>query len=214
MKVISTNTGLKRTIVFRGKEVITGIFKAPVIGPIYLGKDDVEGDDVIDRKYHGGVDKACYLFSADHYAQWKIEYPDLDWKWGMFGENLTIEGLDEAKIHIGDVFKIGSAKVQVTQPRQPCFKLGIRLNDGKAVKRFVEKEQCGIYIRVLEEGYVKQGDTVSCVEKKDENFTVKEIFHFINYAKNNQEAIQKALLMTELAEACSRDLIKYSGLKG
>jgi MOSC domain-containing protein YiiM len=152
MHVVSTNVGDAVTITFNGKEVHTGIFKHPVSGPIRLGKEDVEGDSVIDRRHHGGLDKACYLYSADHYPFWRGLYPHLDWQWGMFGENLTVAGLDESELRIGDTFRIGTAIVQVSQPRQPCFKHGVRFGDPDAVKKFIEAEKPGVYVRVLEEG--------------------------------------------------------------
>ena len=111
MKIISTNIGEPRVIKWRGKEVETGIFKFPVIQPIFLGTDDVENDHVIDRRYHGGTNKACYLYSSDHYGYWQKLYPELEMPWGIFGENLTVEGLNEAQINIGDIFKIGEAVV-------------------------------------------------------------------------------------------------------
>src|SRR5665811_846906 len=126
MKIISTNIGEARTINWKNREVKTGIFKFPVNEPIFLGKENVENDNVIDRRYHGGIDKACYLYSAEHYNYWQKKYPKLEMPWGMFGENLTVEGLHEATINIGDIFKIGETVVQATQPRQPCFKLEFR----------------------------------------------------------------------------------------
>ena len=150
MKIISTNIGESRIIQWQGKEVETGIFKYPVNQPIFLGTDDVENDYVIDRRYHGGVDKACYLYSSDHYGYWQNLYPELEMPWGIFGENLTVEGLSEAQINIGDIFKIGDAVVQATQPRQPCFKLEFRFNSGEIVRQFVESGFSGVYVRVLE----------------------------------------------------------------
>jgi len=116
MKVIATNIGESTTVDWRGRKIQTGIFKYPIDEPIFLKKEDVVRDTVIDRKHHGGEFKACYLFSSDYYNDWKNNYPDLDWDWGMFGENLTIEGLDENKLFIGDIYQIGDAIVQITEP--------------------------------------------------------------------------------------------------
>ena len=126
MKIISTNIGSPVIFSWKGREVATGLFKYPVPSPIMLEKEDVTNDHVIDRRYHGGTDKACYFYSADNYDYWKSLYPKMEMQFGMFGENLTVEGLSEENINIGDVFKIGNAVVQVTQPRQPCFKLNFR----------------------------------------------------------------------------------------
>ena len=122
MKIISTNIGKPQTIEWRGNQIQTGIYKNSVNHPISLESEDVLNDHVMDRRYHGGTDKACYLYSADHYKMWSELYPDVEMPWGMFGENLTVKGLNEAEINIGDTFQIGNAVVQATQPRQPCFK--------------------------------------------------------------------------------------------
>jgi len=133
MKIISTNISNPKMVIWKNREVVTGIYKEPVDHAITLEKTDVKGDHVIDRRYHGGEDKACYLYSADHYPFWKERYPSLNWQYGMFGENLTVKGLEEEKINIGDTYKVGTAIVQVAQPRQPCFKLGIKFEDQSAI---------------------------------------------------------------------------------
>lgn len=213
MEVISVNIGQKKTIIYNGESIETGIYKYPVDEAIDIGFTDVAGDDVIDRRYHGGLDKACYLYSADHYRYWKLIYPDLDWQWGMFGENLTVNNLHENKIHIGDIFEIGSTTVQVTQPRQPCFKLGIRLNNPKAVKQFVQKELPGVYFRVLKNGEISKGDQMILVDQKVHNFTITEVFHLIYNAQDNIDKVKQAIGMPELADSCRADLMKYSKLK-
>lgn len=182
MRIIATNLAKPTTINWRGKEVITGIFKYPTDQPIFLEKKDVRDDAVIDRKHHGGIDKACYLFSADTYEYWKKLYPDLDWNWGMFGENITIEGFDETKINIGDILKIGSTIVQVSKPRQPCFKLGIRFNNQKVLKDFISYARSGTYVRILTEGAISKNDEVVIIEKSNLNLTVQDAFKLI-YSK-------------------------------
>lgn len=212
MKVISTNLGKKKTINYNGKNVETGIYKFPVQQSLKLDFTDVVDDEVIDRRYHGGEDKACYLYSADHYKFWKEFYPDLNWEWGMFGENLSIEGFDESKIFIGDIYKLGTATVQVTQPRQPCFKLGIRLEDSEAVKQFIIQEKPGAYIRILEIGEVNVGDTFELIEHKQTSFSLQQIFTFIFNANENISLIKKAIEIPELATSCRNDLIRYAKL--
>ena len=208
MHVVSTNVGKKTAISVRGKEVFTGIFKYQVHRPLVLGRDDVEGDAVIDRRYHGGVDKACYLYSADHYSFWKKVYPNVEWSWGMFGENLTVVGLDESELHVGEIFSIGTAKVQVTQPRQPCFKLGIRFGDPTAVREFVRAERPGAYVRVLHEGTVQTGDELQLDLENKQNFSLATVFHLLYNGQDNQEDVRRAIEMPELAEACRSDLKK------
>jgi len=211
MKIISTNIGEPQIISWRGKEVSTGIYKYPVNKSIYLGKEDVDGDHVMDRRYHGGTDKACYLYSKDHYEYWKKLYPELDWQWGMFGENLTIEGLNEAKIKIGDTFKLGSAIVQASQPRQPCFKLGIRFGTQKVINQFIDFGNAGVYVRVLKSGDVKSGDSLERIESNSESFSIREIFQMIYAKEIDIEIIRKAISDPALAESCHNDLKKIWG---
>jgi MOSC domain-containing protein YiiM len=210
MKIISTNIGEPKTIEWNGKMVQTGIYKYPVEKPIFLGLEDVENDHVIDRRYHGGVDKACYLYSADHYSYWKKFYPDLKMPWGMFGENLTVEGLQEAEINIGDIFKIGEAVVQATQPRQPCYKLGIRFGDQKMVKQFVDSGFAGVYVRVLEKGFVRAGDEMVLVEKKV-SLSVMNVFELLYSPTFRKEAVGQAVNDVFIAESCRNDLLKRWG---
>jgi MOSC domain-containing protein YiiM len=212
MKVISTNIGEQQIINWRDKKVKTGIFKYQVTNPIELGKEDVEGDHVIDRKYHGGSDKACYLFSEIHYKYWKNIYPELNWRYGMFGENLTISNLDEAATNIGDIFKLGSALVRVTQPRQPCFKLGVRLGTQKVIKQFVDYGYPGVYVRVLEPGKVQTNDQMKLVEKSKNSISVKEIFKLLYSKEVELKLVEKAIANKALAESCRNDLKKIWNL--
>lgn len=207
MIIISTNIGEPKTIVWRGKKEQTGIYKYPVEHPIFLGNEDVENDHVMDRKYHGGVDKACYLYSADHYSYWKKFYPELEMPWGMFGENLTIEGLQENEINVGDIFEIGEAVVQATQPRQPCYKLGIRFNDPKVVKQFANSGFPGVYVRVLKNGAVKTGDKMIQAEKTN-SVSIQKVFELLYTTTFQEEAIKQALNNQFLAESCRKDLLK------
>lgn len=209
MKIISTNTGEARVLQHRGKDVKTGIFKFPLEEGIELGKEDVKGDHVIDRRYHGGTDKACYLYSADHYKYWQKLYPKLDMPWGMFGENLTVEGLHEAEINIGDIFQIGEAVVQATQPRQPCFKLEFRFNDKMIVKKFVDSGFSGVYMRVLGNGKVKPGDTMQLIEKKD-TVSIQQVYRWI-YAGAFDPDVKRAINDPFIAAACKKDLLKRWG---
>jgi MOSC domain-containing protein YiiM len=209
MKVISTNIGTPKTIGYKGKKVTTGIFKYPVKEPIYLGKEDVNKDHVIDRKYHGGVDKACYLYATNHYDYWQKLYPELELPWGMFGENLTIEGLHEADVNIGDIFKVGPATIQATQPRQPCFKLEFRFNDNQIVRKFVESGFSGVYVRVLENGVVKIDDPFVLIEKR-ETLSVKKVYELL-YSSTFDPAVKKAFEIPEMAESCKKDLLKRWG---
>lgn len=208
MKVIAVNIGEKRTVSWRGKSVQTGIYKYPVDRPIILGESDVEGDIVYDRRYHGGKDKACYLYSNDHYAYWKEKYPKLDWSTGMFGENITIEGLNEANLQIGDILYIGECRVQVSQPREPCFKLGIRFESQKILKEFIAAPYPGVYVKVIESGAVKTGDHVQLSERLHDSIGLLEIWDLL-YAKNpDVDLLEFAAHFQHLGDGARQALLK------
>lgn len=208
MKVVSVNIGERQGVKYRGKTVQTGIFKKPVTHPIILGKCDVEGDAVIDRRYHGGEFKACYLYSSDHYAFWKNKYPNLEWEYGMFGENITIEGLDEKAIQIGDIFYLGDCRVRVTQPRQPCFKLGLRFESQTIVKAFIQAPFPGVYVSVIEEGTVQIGDNFSLSERLHDTISLLDIYELIYTQTPNEEALEFALDFQFLPENVKETLRK------
>lgn len=193
MKVISTNLAHPQTVLWRGKEVTTGIFKYPEQNGIVLQKENVATDAVIDRKHHGGEFKACYLFASDQYGYWKDKYPDLDWNWGMFGENLTVQGLDEQQLFIGDTYKIGSAVVQITEPRQPCFKLGIRFGNQKILKEFIDHGYSGTYVRIKEEGQVQPGDRLRLIKKTESTLTTYQYNNLINTKDKNKSWVEQAI---------------------
>ncbi|WP_303918961.1 MOSC domain-containing protein [Draconibacterium sediminis] len=209
MKIISTNIAEARIINWKGKEVPTGLFKFGVDKGIFLGKEDVKHDNVMDRRYHGGIDKACYLYSADHYQYWQNLYSDLEMPWGMFGENLTVEGLYEKETNIGDTFKIGEAVVQVTQPRQPCFKLQFRFSDNNIVRQFVDSGFSGVYVRILEKGHVNPGDSMKLIDKK-QSLSIHEVYTLL-YADEFNEKVKEAINDPLIAESCKSDLIKRWG---
>ena len=210
MEIISTNIGEPVTVEWRGEKVQTGIFKFGVDTPICLGPEDVLNDHVLNRKYHGGVDKACYLYSADHYPYWEKKYSENDWQWGMFGENLTVRGLNESEIRIGDIYRVGGAVIQVSQPRQPCFKLGIRFENQSIVQDFWESSFPGVYVRVIESGNITTGDVMVLIKRNEESLTVGQVFSIFTRNRNDQELIRKAIQEPYLAESCRRDIQKIS----
>ena len=209
MKIISTNIAEARIIEWKGKEVSTGLYKFGVEQGIFLGKEDVEHDNVMDHRYHGGVDKACYLYSADHYQYWQNLYPELEMPYGMFGENLTVKGLHEKEINIGDTYKIGEAVVQVTQPRQPCFKLQFRFNNNNIVRQFVDSGFSGVYVRILKNGHVNPGDSMQLSDKK-QSLSIHQIYTLL-YADEFDEKVKEAVNDPLIAESCKRDLMKRWG---
>jgi len=210
MEIISTNIGEPVTVEWRGDKVQTGIFKFGVETPVFLGREDVLNDHVLNRKYHGGVDKACYLYSADHYPFWKKKYSENVWQWGMFGENLTVRGLNESEIRIGDIYQVGGAVIQVSQPRQPCFKLGIRFENQAIVEDFWESSFPGVYVRVIESGNITTGDVMVLIKRNEESLSVSQVFSIFSRNRTDQELILKALQEPHLADSCRRDIQKIS----
>lgn len=209
MKVISTNIGKPTTFEWNGREEQTGIFKYPVDEPLFLTKADVQKDTVIDRKHHAGVNKACYLFAADQYSFWKHKYPKLEWNWGMFGENLTVLGMDESLIRIGDIYKIGTALVQVSQPREPCYKLGVRFNDQNILRQYVDHAFPGTYVRILEEGEVRKEDEIILIEQSENTLTVKQSFELILARKKDPILLRLAIENLALPEYKRERLKKF-----
>ena len=206
MKIIATNIAEIKEIIYNGKKVKTGIYKYPVNTGIYLTKDEVKGDNVVDRRFHGGADKACYLYGKEAYPFWKQHYPDLEWQNGMFGENLTVLGLDERMIKIGNQYQIGEAIVEVSQPRQPCYKLGIRFGSQTIIKKFINTIYSGVYVRVLKNGWVKPEDTMELIVEKPENPSIAEVFHCLFQSELKNTLLDKVLNCEELSENTKKDI--------
>ena len=164
MKLLSVNVSQPKEVLHNGKRIKTGIFKEPVSGRTMMRRLNLDGDGQGDPTVHGGVHKAVYVYTVEHYHYWKQELGRDDLTYGKFGENLTVEGMLEGTVHIGDVFQIGEALVEVSQPRVPCFKLGIKMMDPQIVKPFLQSERVGFYVRVLEEGEVGAGDAIERTE--------------------------------------------------
>jgi MOSC domain-containing protein YiiM/ferredoxin-NADP reductase len=200
MKIVSLNVGLPRTVQWKGKAVSTGIFKTPVSGRIRLRSLDFDGDRQADLSVHGGPDKAAYVYASEHYAYWKRELPDTALPWGVFGENLTTEGLNEDTLQVGDRFRIGSAEVMVTQPRLPCFKLGLRFGRDDMVKRFLASGRLGFYFRVIAEGEIAAGDEVLLVERAKDSLAVPEVTRLYARDKNDLEGLQRMVRVAALPE--------------
>jgi MOSC domain-containing protein YiiM len=200
MKIISLNVGLPRLVRDRDREeVLTGIFKSPVPGPVMLRRLNLDGDRQADLEVHGGRDKAVYAYASEHYDFWRKEFPKMELPWGMFGENFTTEGLREDSTNIGDQFRIGEALVAVTQPRMPCFKLAIRFGRDDIVKRFLASGRSGIYFAVLEQGLVDTGDKIERVHEDENRITVADINRIIVHASDNVALLRRAASLEKLA---------------
>jgi len=200
MKIVSINAGLPREVEWRGKIVRTSIFKEPMAGPVRVERLNVEGDRQSDLTVHGGVDKAVYAYPAEHYAFWRQELPGVDLPWGAFGENFTTEGLIEESVHIGDQLRVGSAEFVVTQPRMPCFKLGIRFGRPEMVKDFLRSGRTGFYLAVAREGEVTAGDTITLTDRSDVAITVADIVRLYTADSLNKDLLRQASELPALPE--------------
>ena len=193
MKLISLNVGHPQEIEWNGKTVRTSIFKYPVSDRRQVYQLHVEGDEQADLRVHGGVNKAVYAYDVSHYEHWKNVLSRHDWSWGLFGENLTTEGLLDEEAKIGDVYQVGTAKLQVVQPRFPCTKLNVRFNDPGMMELFMQQKRNGIYFRVVEEGTARAGDEIKRVENSPYAVTVQD---YVNcyYEKGRPASTRDAIL--------------------
>ena len=204
MKLLSVNVSLPREVTYEGKTTTTGIFKEPVSGRVMLWTLNLEGDGQGDLKAHGGTYKAAYAYSIENYDCWKRELGRGDFTFGQFGENFTVEGMLDDAIYIGDVFRVGTALVEVTQPRVPCFKLGIKMGSPQFPKMFLASGRIGFYLRVLEEGEVGAGDIFEHVTGEPERMTVREVCQLLYFDPKNLDRAKKALRIRALSPGWRR----------
>jgi MOSC domain-containing protein YiiM len=201
MKLISVNIGVPREIIHRGQMLSTGIFKTSVAGSLFLRRLNLDGDRQADLRVHGGADKAVYLYPFEHYDFWAAETGRNDFVHGQFGENFTTTGLLEDEVRIGDVLQIGAARVQVSQPRSPCYKLGIRMGDEEFPARFAAANRTGFYLRVLEEGWVQAGDAIRHLERAAGSLSVREVFFLRHANRGTREEYARAARLPGLSES-------------
>jgi MOSC domain-containing protein YiiM len=200
MRLLSINVGLPRDVDWRGKTVRTSIFKSPVLGRVRVTRLNVEGDQQSDLTVHGGTEKAVYAYPSEHYAFWREELPGIDLPWGAFGENFTTEGLLEGSVRIGDRLRVGSAEFVVTQPRMPCFKLGIRFGRPDMVKRFQRSGRSGFYLAVLQEGEVTAGESFELIAREEPSVTVAEVVNLYTADAANQDLLRRVSEVPALPE--------------
>ncbi len=193
MKLLSVNVSLPKEVPYKGKTVRTGIFKEAAQGRVKLGGLNLEGDGQADLVGHGGIYKAVHVYSIENYDYWKRELGRDDFSYGQFGENFTVEGMPDDKVNVGDVFRVGTALVEVTQPRVPCFKLAMKMEMPNFLKVLMPSGRMGFYLRVLEEGEVGAGDVLERVKVGPEQMSVREMFHLLYFAKQKPEGARKAL---------------------
>lgn len=208
MKVLSLNVGLPQRVPFHDREVTTSIFKSPVPGPLMLRRLNLDGDFQSDLEVHGGKNKALYAYPSEHYDYWREQLPDYEFSLGNFGENLTTEGLREQDACIGDVYRIGGATVRVTQPRMPCYKLGIRFGRDDMVKRFLASGRSGIYFYVVEEGLVNVGDTIEKINAVPNGISIWDVNQAYAHTGENIELARRIVEAQILPRGLHDDFVE------
>jgi MOSC domain-containing protein YiiM len=211
MELISLNVSLPRDVIWKGRTVTTGIFKEPVAGSVRLRGLNLDGDRQADLSVHGGREKAVYAYPSEHYAYWRSELGRPELTWGMFGENFTTDGLLEKETNIGDKFRIGSALVMVTQPRMPCYKLGIKFGRDDMLKRFLTSLRSGFYFSVLEEGEVAAGDEIKLVARGPNNVTIEDITKLYSTERDNDVLKRRAIEVEALPSSWRNYFLKQLG---
>lgn len=208
MKLISINVSPIKKLSYRGKSVPTGIFKQPVAGRVKVGRLSVEGDRQADLHNHGGGDQAVYVYPVEHYAYWREVLGRSDLSFGQFGENLTVEGMLEERVHVGEIFRIGSAVVQITQARTPCYKLGVKMGSAAFPKQFLSSRRLGFYLRVLEEGEIGAGDAVIPLRSERNPLSVADLIEVMYFDQDNVELLNKALRVEGLSAGWRAKLVE------
>ena len=213
MKIVSVNVGLPRPVEWRGRRIMTGIFKEPVAGRVAVRRLNLAGDRQADLSVHGGVHKAVYAYPSEHYPFWRNELELTDLPWGAFGENLTTEGWWEDEVHVGDRFRIGTAELVVTQPRTPCFKLALRFDRDDIVERFLESERPGIYFGIVREGEIGAGDAMERVHEDENRVTVTDVVRLSLERKgtSDRELLRRAVRVEALAKGWREHFRKRLG---
>lgn len=200
MKVVSLNVGTPQQKQWQGKTVRTSIFKSPVTGKRTVSFVNIEGDEQSDLRVHGGANKAVYAYDLSHYAHWKTVLQREQWEYGLFGENLTTEGLPDDEARIGDIYQIGTATFQIVQPRFPCTKLNIRFSLPDMMEKFREQKRNGIYFRVLEEGVIAAGDKIALVQPSAGSVTVQDYVNSYYSKGKDRDLLQRILSIPLLPE--------------
>ena len=200
MTVISVNVGLPREVMWKGKTVTTGIFKEPVPGRVALDSLNFAGDRQADLRVHGGPDKAVYVYPVEHYDYWRGELTGVELPFGAFGENLSVEGLLENEINIGDRFRIGTAELVVRQPRLPCYKLAVRFQRDDIIKRFLDSRRTGFYFAVTREGNVSSGDQIEILSRDPNGVTIPDIVRLYLDGDQDPDGLARAASVDALPD--------------
>lgn len=208
MRVVSVNVGLPRTVRWKARDVTTGIFKEPVEGRVRIRRLNLDGDRQADLTVHGGATKAVYAYPLEHYAPWQQELEE-ELPFGAFGENLTVEGLPlEEEIAVGDRLRVGSAELVVTQPRIPCYKLGVRFGRDEMVKRFFDRGRTGYYLAVEVEGDVAAGDPVEIIARHPARIPAAEVTRLFAGDRDDLTAIERLVALDAIPDDWRRYFAK------
>lgn len=192
MKLVAISVGGPQEVEWRGRRIRTSIFKTPISGRVHVARGNVEGDQQSDLSVHGGPDKAVYAYPLEHYAFWRLELPEAELTWGAFGENFTTEGLLEDEVWIGDRYRVGTAELVVTQPRMPCYKLGVRFGRPDMAKRFLRSGRSGFYLGVEREGEVGPRDAIERLARDERRLTVADVVALYATDATNQPLLERA----------------------
>nr|WP_255603525.1 MOSC domain-containing protein [Oscillochloris sp. ZM17-4] len=198
MRVISVNVGRPQTLEWQGRTVSTAIFKAPVAGAVVVRGQNLAGDEQADLTVHGGRHKAVYLYPSEHYAYWRAELPGVELGWGAFGENLTVEGLDES-IAVGDLLEVGTALLRVTEARMPCYKLGLRFGRPDMTKRFLQSRRTGFYAAIEREGELRAGDEIRHLLRGASDVTIADMVQIYGFPPRDPALAARVLALPDLS---------------
>jgi MOSC domain-containing protein YiiM len=201
MKLISLNVGLPRIVESNGEPVTTGIFKEPQQGPVMLRTLNLDGDRQADLRVHGGISKAVYGYPVEHYEFWKRELPDMELPFGMFGENFTTEGMLEDALNVGDRFRVGEAELMVTEPRLPCYKLGIKFGRTDIIRKFLQSRRTGFYFAVVKEGEVEAGNEIELLSRDSNGITIADITRLYAFEKDDLEMLRRVVKLEALSDS-------------
>jgi MOSC domain-containing protein YiiM len=205
LKLLSINSSTPKAATYNGKRVMTSIFKQPVDGSIFVGRLNLQGDQQADLESHGGVCKAIYAYPIEHYRHWERELGRSALSFGQFGENFTVEGILESEIYVGDILELGRVVLEVTQPRVPCFKLGIRMGGLEDFpNRFLKSGLVGFYLRVLKEGEVKAGMSIKRIGTGSSSMSIRDLHWAMHFDKHNLESAKTAVSIDALSPGWRR----------
>jgi MOSC domain-containing protein YiiM len=199
MRIQALNVSLPKVVVYKGEEVLTGIYKVSTAEPLMVRRLNIDGDEQADLTVHGGVDKAVYAFPAEHYSYYQETLNQDPYEPGQFGENLTTKGMLESDVHIGDRYRVGEVVFEVSQPRSPCYKFAIKMGTTESLSACINSAKTGFYFRVLSEGIVQSGDRIEVDYSNDTAPTVEEVHRLYYFDKKNIDGLTKAAQCDSLA---------------